>query len=124
MSATKVTPSPYAATDCHSRPSMGCACSDGNTWTRRKANVIAKSLVPAVVAFLVERTGGSPEDVRSSLVFSAPGHERPNAFGIAYEGDYEWTIYASSDDGLREVAARHGLFIEPNNGWCLGVHPA
>lgn len=118
------TRNPYAETDCHGR--LSCGCSDGNAWTRRKAHVVASALVPAVVEFLSKRSGGhdTPEYIRSHLVFSAPGHESPNAFAIAYEGDYDWTIYATQDDAIAAVAAEHDLFVEPKNGWCLGVYPA
>jgi hypothetical protein len=115
--------SPYAATDCHNfAAGYGCECGSGNADTERIAVAVAEHVVPAVVAFLADRNGTTVEDMRSRVFFAAPGHEYPNTFSLAFEGDYDWPF--DLPQSVRTLARKHGVHIEVGAGWRLDLHPA
>lgn len=42
---------------------------------------------------------------------------------LALEGDYDWPMRVSEALFLKEISLPADVFVEPVNGWCLGLYP-
>ncbi len=51
--------------------------------------------------------------------------EDTGGFGIAWEeGPYEWPFTIEDAEKATELAEKHGVLVEANNGWAVGFYPA
>lgn len=79
--------------------------------TRKQAEAVLKVVEKKFAAELEGVPADSPE--RPHLY--EPGFHS-SGWTVAWEGHYEWT--------LSQFETSPKVFVEPVNGWCLGIYPA
>jgi hypothetical protein len=70
--------------------------------------------------FIKERFGSIHEDYPPKVF--EPGFHAAG-WTIGYEGAYDWTVLFSAHQFEIDDPRLKGLFVEPVNGWCLGIYP-